>query len=174
MFEQQPFRLPAEMTFILKSLTTLDGIARILDPKYSLVVCASPFVKSLTTLPSHTNTFGELARQAREFVKFKLQQPSKAEQLIQRIEQRIEEGELRVRVRSVESDRALRRVNLALKSLIHACWSGFAGLCGIALLIGNYNGWAIAILSLSGFGLFLFLRSLFNLSIRERLDRMTE
>jgi len=58
--------------------------------------------------------------------------------------------------------------------LIHACWTGFAGLCGIALLIGNYNGWAVAILSLSGFGLFLFLRSLINLSIRERLDRMAE
>jgi Predicted unusual protein kinase len=28
MFEQQPFRLPAQMMFIVKSLTTLDGIAR--------------------------------------------------------------------------------------------------------------------------------------------------
>ncbi|WP_413164186.1 ABC1 kinase family protein [Capilliphycus salinus ALCB114379] len=174
MFEQQPFRLPAEMTFILKSLTTLDGIARALDPKYNLVASASPFVKSLTTLPGQTNSLGELAKQAREFVKFKLQQPSKSEQLIRRIEQRIEEGELRVRVRSVESERALRRVNLALKSLIHACWTGFASLCGIALLIGNYNGWAIAIFAVSGFGLFLFLRSIINLSIRERLDRMAE
>lgn len=174
MFEQQPFRLPAEMTFILKSLTTLDGIARTLDPQYNLVTSATPFVKSLTTLPGQSRSLGELTRQAREFIKFKLQQPSKPEQIVQRLEQRIEEGELRFRVRSIESERALRRINLALKSVIHACWTGFAALCGIALLMGNYQGWAIAIFSVSGLGLFLFLRSLINLSIRERLDRMTE
>lgn len=174
MFEQQPFRLPAQMTFILKSLTTLDGIARSLDPKYNLVTSATPFIQSITTAKGQGSFVGELARQAREFVKYKIQQPNKAETLIRRLEQRIEEGELRFRVRSIESDRALKRVNLALKSLIHACWSGFGFLCGIALLIANYPNWAIAVLAVSGLGLFLFLRSLINLSIRERLDRMAE
>lgn len=47
MFKQQPFRLPAQMTFILKSIMTLDGIARALDPKYNLLVASQPFIKSL-------------------------------------------------------------------------------------------------------------------------------
>jgi predicted unusual protein kinase regulating ubiquinone biosynthesis (AarF/ABC1/UbiB family) len=45
MYSQQPFRLPPEMTAILKALSTLDGIARTLDPAYSLVKSAQPFVR---------------------------------------------------------------------------------------------------------------------------------
>ena len=46
-FEQQPFRLPPQMTFIVKSLTTLDGIARALDPQYNLLAAAQPFLKQI-------------------------------------------------------------------------------------------------------------------------------
>ena len=48
MFEKQPFRLPPQMTFIIKSLTTLDGIARALDPQYNLLAASQPFIKSIT------------------------------------------------------------------------------------------------------------------------------
>ncbi|MGL5080385.1 MAG: ABC1 kinase family protein [Microcoleaceae cyanobacterium] len=174
MFEQQPFRLPAQMTFILKSLTTLDGVARTLDPKYNLVASATPFIKSVTLSRGRGNMVGELAKQTREFIKFRLQQPNKGELLIRRLEERIEEGELKFRVRSVESDRALRRINLALKSLIHGCWAGFMFLSGIVLLATDYHRWAIIVLSIAGLGAFLFVRSLVNLSLRERLDRMVE
>ena len=174
MFEQQPFRLPAQMMFILKSLTTLDGLARTLDPKYSLVACAEPFVKSLTISQGRGNLVGELAKQARDFIKFRLQQPSKTEVLIRRLEERLEEGELQIRVRSVESDRALRRINLAIKTLIYICWTGFTLIAGAILLIGNYQGWAVFVLVLSLFGLWMSVRSLFNLAIRERLDRIAE
>ncbi len=174
MFEQQPFRLPAQMTFILKSLTTLDGIARTLDPQYNLASSATPFIQSLATTKGQRLGVRELAKQAREFVRYKLQQPSKAEQLVQQLEQRIEEGELKFRVRSIESDRALRRVNLALKTLIHGCWTGFIILSATVLIVGNYKTLAMAAFMIAGLGVFLFLRSLMNLSIRERLDRMAE
>ncbi|MGC9526648.1 MAG: ABC1 kinase family protein [Limnospira sp.] len=175
MFEQQPFRLPAEMTFILKSITTLDGVARTLDPQYNLVDSAQPFIKSLTIARQDRGSFvGELTKQAREFVQYKLRQPSRAEVLIQRLEQRIEEGELKFRVRSIESDRALRRINFAIKALIHACWAGFTLLSGVVLLVAGETGWGVFVLAVSGVGIVLFLRSLLNLSIRERLDRMAE
>lgn len=174
MFEQQPFRLPAQMTFILKSLTTLDGIARVLDPQYNLILSATPFIKSVTLTRGRGNALGEFAKQAREFVKYKFQQPNKPELLIRRLEQRIEEGEIKFRVRSIESDRALRRVNLALKSLIHGCWTGFMFLSGVVLLVNHYLNWAVIVFCIAGLGAFLFLRSLVNLSIRERLDRMAE
>jgi predicted unusual protein kinase regulating ubiquinone biosynthesis (AarF/ABC1/UbiB family) len=45
MYSQQPFRLPPEMTAILKALSTLDGIARTLDPAYNLLQSAQPFVR---------------------------------------------------------------------------------------------------------------------------------
>lgn len=175
MFEQQPFRLPAEMTFLLKSLTTLDGVARALDPEYNLVDCAQPFIKSITVSKQDQGNFvGELTKQARNFIHFKLHQPSRAEVFLSRLEQRIEEGEIKFRVRSIESDRALKRVNFALKTLIHAFWSGFTLVAGILLIIAGESSWAILFLVIAGVGVMIFLRSLLNLSIRERLDHMAE
>ncbi len=175
MFEQQPFRLPAQMTFILKSLTTLDGIARTLDPEYNLLAASKPFIKSLVvSKEGKGNVVGELARQARNFIKHRLQQPSTAEVLIRRLEARIEQGELEVRVRSVESDRTLKRINLAIKSLIYACLTGFTLLSGTVLLSASYSSWAIAVFTLSGLSCLILLRSLINLSVRERLDKLAE
>ena len=175
MFEQQPFRLPAQMTFILKSITTLDGIARTLDPEYNLLTASKPFIKSLTvSKQGRGNVVGELARQARDFVKYKLQQPNPTELVIRRLESRLEQGELQVSVRAIESDRTLKRINLAVKSLIYACLAGFTLLSGTVLLVGSYPNWAIAAFAFSGFCFFILLRSLTKLAVRERLDKLTE
>ena len=172
MFEQQPFRLPAQMTFIIKSLTTLDGIARALNPEYNLLAAMEPFVKSIAVANSKGNLLGLMAKQAKEFVKGRLQQPSRSEVLIQRLESRIEMGELQVRVYSQEGDRILKRIHLAIKSLIYACLTGFTLLSATILLIGSYPGWAIAAFSFSGFCFLIFLRSLIDLAIKEKLDRL--
>jgi hypothetical protein len=79
-----------------------------------------------------------------------LQQPNATEVLIRRLEARIEQGELQVRVSFDESDRALKRINLAIKSLIYACLTGFTLLSGTVLLLGSYPGWAIAAFTVSG------------------------
>jgi predicted unusual protein kinase regulating ubiquinone biosynthesis (AarF/ABC1/UbiB family) len=173
MFEQQPFRLPAQMTFIIKAITTLDGIARALDPQYNLLAASQPFVKSLTMARKQGKLLGELARQARDFIAYKLSQPNKVEVYLRNLEDRIERGELQVRVRSLESERLLRRINLALKCLIYACSSGFALVGGI-LLWGIHQGGAIALLSCAGVWFILFFKALIKLILRERLDRLTE
>ena len=175
LFEQQPFRLPAQMTFILKSITTLDGIARTLDPEYNLLTASKPFIQSLTvSKEGRGNVVGELARQARNFIQYKLRQPNATELFIKRLEERIEQGEFQLNVRAVESDRALKRINLALKSLIYACLAGFALLSAAILLVGSYPNWAIAAFAFSGFWLLILLRSLTKLAVRERLDKLTE
>ena len=171
MFEQQPFRLPPQMTFILKSLTTLDGIARTLDPQYNLLAAAQPFIKSLVLNNSKGNLLGVLARQAGNFLKDKLYQPSAGEIIIKRLEERLETGELQVRVRSVERERALQTIYIAIKSLIYASLSGFT-LLAATILLGSYPGWAIAAFSFSAFWFLILLRSLIHLSIRERLDKL--
>jgi len=175
MFEQQPFRLPAQMTFILKSITTLDGIARTLDPEYNLLVASKPFIKSLTfSKEGRGNVVGELARQAKNFVKHKLQQPSTTELLMRRLEERLEEVEQQVRDRALEGDRALKRINLAIKSLVYGCLAGFTLLSGTVLLVGSYLNWAIAAFAFSAFWFFMLLRSLTKLRVREKLDRFAE
>jgi len=174
MFEQQPFRLPAQMMFIVKSLTTLDGIARTLDPHYNFLASAQPFVKSIAVSKGRGSALGELARQARNFITYKLQQPSKAEVFFKRLEQRIEDGELQIRVRNIESERALKRINLALKTLIFACLTGLMLLSGAVLLVGGYKMGAIGVFALSGFGGLFVLRSLLDLLLKEQLDKIAE
>ncbi len=174
MFEQQPFRLPAQMTFILKSLTTLDGIARALNPEYNLLAASQPFVKNLTVSRGRGQVVRELASQARDFIKYKLQQPSGTEVLIRRLESRIEQGELQIRVRSIESDRALKRIYLGIKSLIYACLTGFTLLAGTVLLLVPHTGWAIAAFTLSGVWFVILLNSLVRLGVKERLDKLVD
>ncbi|MFB2918929.1 MULTISPECIES: ABC1 kinase family protein [Aerosakkonema] len=174
MFEQQPFRLPAQMTFVLKSLTTLDGIARALDPEYNLMAAAQPFVKSITVSKARGNTIVEIAKQTRDLIQYRLNQPSKTEILIQRLEKRIEEGELQVRVRSLDSDRVLKRINMGIKSLIYACLAGFTLLAGAVLLLGPYKGGAIAAFMFSALAFLFLVRSLIDLAIKEKLDKMGE
>ncbi|MGB5960115.1 MAG: AarF/ABC1/UbiB kinase family protein [Coleofasciculaceae cyanobacterium] len=174
MFEQQPFRLPAQMTFILKSLTTLDGIARTLDPEYSLLSASKPFIKSLVvSSQGKVNLVGELARQARSFLKHRLQQPSATEILLRRLEERLEQGEINVRIRST-GDRSLKRIILAIKSLIYATLTGFTLLSGTVLLSASYSGLAVAAFTVSGLLFLVLLRSLIDLAVRERLDKLSE
>ncbi|AFZ21143.1 ABC1 kinase family protein [Allocoleopsis franciscana] len=174
MFEQQPFRLPAQMTFILKSITTLDGIARTLDPEYNLLSASKPFIKSLTvSKQGRGNVVGELARQAKDFIQYKLRQPNATEILLRRLEERLEQGEIQFNVRAIESERALKRINLAIKCLMYACLAGFTLLSGTVLL-GTYSNWAIAAFAFSGFWFLILLRSLIKLAVRERLDNLSE
>ncbi|MCA6587892.1 MAG: AarF/ABC1/UbiB kinase family protein [Pseudanabaena sp. M109S1SP1A06QC] len=176
-FEKQPFRLPPQMTYLLKSLTTLDGIARILDPEYNFSTAAQPFVKSIVLTRGRGNTLGALAQQAKDFLVYQLNKPSRMEILLERLEERIERGELMIQVKSSESDRTLKRINIAVKALIYACLTGFLLLAGAVLLVGTngtYTSWAIATFAGAGFTSLSLIRALIQLSIREKIDSLTE
>ena len=172
LFEQQPFRLPPQMTFIVKSLTTLDGIARALDPQYNLLAAAQPFLKNIAFSQQHGNIISSIAKQTKDFIQYKLKQPNRTESSILRLESRLELGELQVKVRSLESERSLKQIQLAIKSLIYTCLAGFSLLSGAILLVGAYKGVAIALFSFSGFWFILLLRSIMSLAVKERLYKM--
>ncbi len=174
MFKQQPFRLPPQMTFIIKSVTTLDGIARSLDPQYNLLAASQPFVKSLAVSGGTTNTMLILANQARTFLKQQWQKGNKNERILRQLEEKIERGNLVFQVKSRENERLLKRIYLGIKVLINVCLLGFSLISAIFLLDTNYSKLAIIPFSLAGlFGLF-FLRSSMDLLIQERLDKMLD
>jgi len=172
LYEQQPFRLPAKMTFILKALTTLDGVARSLDPQYSLLASAKPFVRSLALSQGQGAAMGELARQARDFVMFKVRQPSAAELFTQRLDDRLAQQDAQHRMQYLEHERELKDLRLMLKSLIYTCVTGFALLGGALLLLSAYSDWAIAAFVVSGLAAIPLLRSLSALAMRDRLNRL--
>ena len=173
-FEQQPFRLPPQMTFVVKSLTTLDGIARALDPQYNLLAAAQPFLKQIAFQQQQGNMLGILARQTKDFVQYKLRQPNRTQTSIMRLESRLDLGELQVKVKSIESERSLRQIQLGIKSLIYTCLSGFSLLSGSVLLVGQLKGVAIALFCFATFWFILLLKSLTSMAARERMYKMAQ
>lgn len=174
MFEQQPFRLPAQMTFVLKALGTLDGIARTLDNQYSIITCAKPFVKKLVVdnQRERGQIFGELARQAKGFIQERIDRPSRAELMLRDLERRLERGEFQIRTISPESERQMQRIQQILKVLIYACVTGFSVLSGAVFLAGTYRIAAFVAFGLSGLSGLFFLRSAIALAVRARFENM--
>jgi predicted unusual protein kinase regulating ubiquinone biosynthesis (AarF/ABC1/UbiB family) len=173
-FEQQPFRLPPQMTFVVKSLTTLDGIARALDPQYNLLAAAQPFLKQIAFQQQQGSMLGILARQTKDFIQYKLRQPNRTQTSIMRLESRLDLGELQVKVKSIESERSLKQIQLGIKSLIYTCLSGFCLLSGSVLLVGQIKGVAIALFCFATFWFILLLRSLTSMAAREKMYKMAQ
>lgn len=171
MFEQQPFRLPPQMTFIVKALTTLDGIARNLDPQYNLLAASQPFIKNIARSSYQGNMLATILRQTKILVQQQLQKPSRLESSIQDFQWKLEQGELQVRVRSLESERTAKNIYLALKTLIYACLTGFSLLSAILLVSTVYSHLAVILFSLTGLFTLFLLRSLINLIINEKMSK---
>lgn len=172
MFEKQPFRLPPQMTFIIKSLTTLDGIARALDPQYNLLAASQPFIKSITLSGNKGSIISSITQQAKAYISYKLNQPSRTELAIKKLEEKLEVGELQIRVRDLETERFLKLISLGIKCVIYTCLTGFSFLSFLGLIWLNYQGGAIALFCLTLFFGFYLLKSLIRLLIREHLERL--
>ncbi len=174
MFKQQPFRLPPQMTFILKSLTTLDGIARALDPQYNLIAASQPFVKSIALSNGQGTVVSAIAQQAKDFVKNTLQKPNSTDKLIKELTQKIEQGELQFRIRSLESERTLKLIHIGIKCLIYACLTGFTLLSASLLVTTIYIKFAFISFGLSGLFSLFFLRSVIALMAQEKINNLID
>ena len=172
MFEQQPFRLAPQMTFIIKSLTTLDGIARALDPQYNLLAATGPFVKSIALTNDQGNLLSILAKQTKQIIQNRWQKKDSTTLYLQRLESKLELGDFQVKLKPQERDRTLKRIQLALESLIYTCLSGFSLVAGTILLLSIYKKWAIVFFCFSAFWFLVLIRSLILLAIRQKLDRL--
>jgi predicted unusual protein kinase regulating ubiquinone biosynthesis (AarF/ABC1/UbiB family) len=169
LFVQQPFQMSPEMSFILKALSTLDGIARTLDPDYNLVVAAQPFIRSIA-VAERGNIISKLGKQATNYLRLKLSQPSPSELLIRQLEQRLEQSELEILRRSQSTDRLIQQVYLAIRNLIYLCLTGFSSIAAI-LLIPTHPLWSVILVTVASFGGLIWLRSLLNLIIQTRIAR---
>ncbi len=128
----QPFRLPPELIFVMRALSTFEGVGRSLDPGFSLVAIARPYLLPLMTSngglgsgstgasgfgsgsarEAGQDLFGELSRQAVEVGSRALGIPRRLDESLARIEQ----GDLQVQIRAGETDRLLRRLAIAQQS----------------------------------------------------------
>ncbi len=109
----QPFRFPATFTFVMRAFSTLEGVGKGLDPEFNFMEVARPFAMQLMTNsnPSPSNgsngILGELSRQAAQVSTSALGLPRRVEDTLEKLDR----GDLRLRVRATETDRALRQLS---------------------------------------------------------------
>ena len=106
----QPFRFPATFTFVMRAFSTLEGVGKGLDPEFNFMEVAQPFALQIMTngnTPDNNSFFNELGRQAAQMSNTALGLPRRIEDTIDKLER----GDVRLRVRSIESDRLLRRIS---------------------------------------------------------------
>ena len=109
-------RFPATFTFVVRSFTVLDGIGKSLDPKFDISEISAPYAREL--LLEGNPIFAKVAvdlkkraaNQNRAVVNL-FKGPNYIEDIASTIE-RLEKGDLKLRVRALESERALARVEV--------------------------------------------------------------
>ncbi len=152
----QPFRFPATFTFVMRAFSTLEGVGKGLDPEFNFMEVAKPYAMQLMNgnNPDPANDLiGELSRQAAQVSNTALNLPRRIDDTIDKLER----GDVRLRVRSIETDRALRRISGLQLGTNYSVFGGSLVIGATILLVNGY-AWlaAIAALSAGGCGIALF------------------
>ncbi|PSP17914.1 MAG: hypothetical protein BRC58_05055 [Cyanobacteria bacterium QS_8_64_29] len=164
----QPFRFPATFTFVMRAFSTLEGVGKGLDPDFDIMEVAQPFASDLMARRSSSgNTvFDELGRQAAQASNTALGLPRRLDETIDKLER----GDLRVRVRSIESDRILRRLSGIQQGTNYTLIASTLTLSATILLVNGYAILAgVVVVGAAGAG-FAFWRLVRRL---DRMDRMS-
>lgn len=120
-----PFKFPPTFTFVFRAFTSLDGIGKGLDPKYDLTRLAQPFLKELIDLRDGSATLSLVKTWTKKLglrpidLYNTISQPRKIAAM-EDILTRMEQGELKLRVRVLESERAFERMNLVQSNVMNA------------------------------------------------------
>ncbi|WP_448526120.1 ABC1 kinase family protein [Parathermosynechococcus lividus] len=135
----QPFRFPATFTFVMRAFSTLEGVGKGLDQDFNFMQVAQPFASELMTNgnfsdPNNGSLFSEISRQAAQVGTSAIGLPRRLDEVLDKLEN----GDLRLRVRSSESDRILRRLSNINLGLNYVVLIGSFSLAATILLVNQY------------------------------------
>ena len=169
----QPFRLPPELIFVMRALSTFEGVGRSLDPGFSLVAIAKPYLLPLMTSSGGgsgaNDLLNELSRQAAEVGSRALGIPKRLDESLARIEQ----GDLQVQIRAGETDRLLRRMVISQQSAGQSVLLGSLAIAA-ALLAASSRPVLVAIPLVSALPVgFSWLKLQARLKRDARIDRVS-
>ena len=156
-----PFKFPPTFTFVFRAFTSLDGIGKGLDSKYDLTRLAQPFLKELVDLRDGSAALSLFKSWGKKLgwrpidIEHTVTSPRKVANL-ESIVTRMEQGDLKLRVRVLESERSFKRMELVQNNLaMIIAASGFlnAGLVlsRMSTPNGQYALLAKATLGLAGY-----------------------
>jgi predicted unusual protein kinase regulating ubiquinone biosynthesis (AarF/ABC1/UbiB family) len=164
----QPFRFPATFTFVMRAFSTLEGVGKGLDPEFNFMEVARPFALQIMTngnSPDGNSFLNELGRQAAQVSSTALSLPRRIEDTIEKLER----GDLRVRVRSIESDRILRRMSSIQLGTNYTLLISAFTLSATILFVNGNVGPALVVAFIAAIAAFALIRLLRRL---DRFDRM--
>ena len=164
----KPFRIPIELIFVFRALSTFEGVGRYLDPDFNLIAIAKPFLLPLmTSKDSDSNDlFNELGRQVTEIGSKAVGLPKRLDENLERLEQ----GDLQLQVRMGESDRQLRRMINAQQSLGNSVLLGSLAITS-ALLASTNRPFLFLIPAIIGFPIALsWIKLKFKMRSDSRID----
>ena len=133
----QPFRFPATFTFVMRAFSTLEGVGKGLDPDFNFMAVAQPFAFQIMNdvNGSLSGSFiDELGKQAVQVSSTALGLPRRLEDALDKLER----GDIRLRVRSSESDRLLRRLSMMQMVTNYTLASCACLLSATILFVNNY------------------------------------
>ncbi len=136
----QPFRFPATFTFVLRAISTLEGLGKGLDPSFNFMEVAQPYATNLMENGSSkesgslsTAFLGELGRQAAQVGNTAIALPRRIDDTLAKLDR----GDIRVRIKSQETDRLLRRLSNVGIGAIYALLGATFLLCATLLFINS-------------------------------------
>lgn len=163
-----PFRFPATFTFVMRAFSTLEGVGKTLDPEFNFMEVAQPYAMDVMNNNGYDNSktfLDEIGRQAAQVSSTALGLPRRVEETIDKLER----GDLRLRVRSIETDRVLRRLSgVQLGTNYTLLIVGFT-ISATILVVNDFITLAVIMAAAAGASAFAFIRLLKRL---DRWDRM--
>ena len=135
-----PFVFPPTFTFVFRAFTSLDGIGKGLDPAYDLTKLAQPFLKELVDLKDGSATISFLRTWGKKLgwrpvdIANAVQSPRKMAYVADTVT-KMEQGDLKLRVRVLESERAFQRMELVQESMGYGIAA--SGLLNIGILLAT-------------------------------------
>ena len=138
---ETPFQLPVDLIFVMRALSTFEGVGRMLDPGFNLVSITKPYLIDLMTSNNQTpnDLINQFGRQVGELGSKAVGIPKRIDESLERLEQ----GDLQLQIRMGESDRQFKKMFTAQKSLGHSILIGSLTIASALLVTNNQNNFAI-------------------------------
>jgi predicted unusual protein kinase regulating ubiquinone biosynthesis (AarF/ABC1/UbiB family) len=141
-----PFRFPPTFTFVFRAFTSLDGIGKGLDPKYDLTKLTEPYLKELVDLRdgsaflSLAKTWGKKLGWRPVDIANTVKSPRNIAYLENTVA-RMEQGDLKLRVRVLESERSFKRLEIVQQNMALAiAASSFLNIGIVLATVGSPAG----------------------------------
>ena len=157
----QSLRFPATFTFVIRAFSMLEGVGKGLDPDFDFMEIAKPFILDLINSSSqNTNNhlLNQFSSQMIELGNETLGLPNHINTTLKKLDQ----GDIKLEVRSAESNRILRQLKMIQIATIFGIFTSSLLICTTLLFINNYFNLALATILIALIPLWVVIRIVYR------------